>query len=420
MTEPPLSAPVSYDRVWTNWAGNHTVTAAMYAQPRDEAEVVEAVRYAIRQGMNVRVAGTGHSFTPVVSTGGLMLDLTRLSGVTATDPQRLRATALAGTTVGRLGEPLWDAGLSLSNQGDIDKQVIAGALATATHGSGIELPNMSAAMRRVRLVDGNGEVVDIGEDRVRELRAAQVAIGSLGVMLEVELAVSPSYYITEEISYRPWQEIEESWDRLIAEHRHFSFFWCPADHSVDLYQLPAPPDQPMSNHCYVKIYDEVEVTEPDGLVSDDVGNRTDRAYRVYPGGYDEPFHEMEYMVPAEHGLEALNTIRRLMLDEFPDQLYPIEVRWTAADDAYLSPNYRRATMVISVSGAPGTDYWPFLRAVDQRLQQYQARPHWGKLHFMTRDRLGELFPEFDTFLAVRREFDPHGTFLNDHLRPLLG
>ncbi|OLT45900.1 FAD-binding protein [Saccharomonospora sp. CUA-673] len=419
MTEPPLSAPTSYDRVWTNWAGNHTATAAMYSRPRDEAEAVEAVRYAIGQGMNVRVAGTGHSFTPIVPTGGLMLDLTGLSGVTSTDPARLRASALAGTTVGQLGDPLWDAGLSLSNQGDIDKQVIAGAIATATHGSGIELPNMSAAMTGVRLINGHGDIVEIGENDLRELRAAQVAIGSLGVMLEVELAVSPAYYITEEISYRPWEEIESSWDELIANHRHFSFFWCPADHSVDLYQLPAPPDQPMRNHCYVKIYDEVEITEPDGIVSDDVGNRTDRAYRVYPGGYDEPFHEMEYMVPAEHGLEALNKIRRLMLDEFPDQLYPIEVRWTAGDDAYLSPNYQRATMVISVSGAPGTDYWPFLRAVDQRLQEYQARPHWGKIHFMTRDRLGELFPEFDTFLAVRREFDPDGTFLNDHLRPLL-
>src|SRR5690606_25335852 len=125
--------------------------------------------------MNVRVAGTGHSFTPIVPTGGLMLDLTQLSGVTTTDPQRLRATALSGTTVGKLGEPLWNAGLSLSNQGDIDKQVIAGALSTATHGSGIELPNMSAAMRRVRLVNGHGEVVEIGrsEEHTSELQSRE-------------------------------------------------------------------------------------------------------------------------------------------------------------------------------------------------------------------------------------------------------
>ncbi|RKT90103.1 FAD/FMN-containing dehydrogenase [Saccharopolyspora antimicrobica] len=407
------------DRIWTNWAGNQTCTAAVFAQPRDEDEVIAAVRHAIGRGLNVRVAGAGHSFTPVVTTGGMLLDLTRLTGITATDPTRLRASALAGTTVGDFGPPLWEAGLSLTNQGDIDKQVIAGAIATGTHGSGIDLPSFSAALRRVRLVDGSGEVVEIDESDPRRLRAAQVAIGALGVVLEVELAVSPAYHLTEEISYRPWQEIAEAWDELIARHRHFSFFWCPGDESVDLYQLPAPPDQPMADHCYVKIYDEVEVAEPDGIVST-VGHRVDRAYRIYPGGYDTPFHEMEYMVPAEHGFTAVSAIRELMRTEHPDQRYPIEVRWTAADEAYLSPNHRRATTVISVSGEPGTDYWPFLRAVDERLREFRARPHWGKLHFMTRERMTELFDEFGTFLDVRRELDPDGTFLNDHLRPLLG
>ncbi|MDA3644501.1 FAD-binding protein [Saccharopolyspora indica] len=407
------------DRIWTNWAGNQTCTAAVFARPRDEDEVLAAVRHAISRGLNVRVAGAGHSFTPVVTTGGMLLDLTRLTGITATDPDRLRASALAGTTVGDFGPLLWDAGLSLTNQGDIDKQVIAGAIATGTHGSGIDLPSFSAALRRVRLVDGSGEVVEIDESDPRRLRAAQVSIGALGVVLEVELAVSPAYHLTEEISYRPWQEIAEAWDELVARHRHFSFFWCPGDESVDLYQLPAPPDQPMADHCYVKVYDEVEVDEPDGIVTT-VGHRVDRAYRVYPGGYDTPFHEMEYMVPAEHGFTAVSAIRELMRTEHPDQRYPIEVRWTAADEAYLSPNHRRATTVISVSGAPGTDYWPFLRAVDERLREFRARPHWGKIHFMTRERMTELFDEFGTFLDVRREFDPAGTFLNDHLRPLLG
>ncbi|MEV5539132.1 D-arabinono-1,4-lactone oxidase [Saccharopolyspora shandongensis] len=406
------------DRIWTNWGGNQTCTAAVFARPRDETEVVAAVRHAIDRGLNVRVAGSGHSFTPVVPTGGMLLDLTRLTGVTATDPSRLRATALAGTTVGDFGAPLWEAGLSLTNQGDIDKQVIAGAIATGTHGSGIDLPSFSAALRRVRLVDGRGEVVEIDEGDARRLRAAQVAIGSLGVMLEVELAVSAAYHLAEEISYRPWRQIVESWDELIAGHRHFSFFWCPADESADLYQLPAPPDQPMADHCYVKLYDEAEVDEPAGIVTTE-GHRVDRAYRIYPGGFDTPFHEMEYMVPAEHGFEAVSAIRELMRTEHPDQRYPIEVRWTAADEAYLSPNHRRATTVVSVSGAPGTDYWPFLRAVDERLREFRARPHWGKLHFMTRDRMAGLFDEFDAFLDVRREFDPNGTFLNDHLRPLL-
>src|SRR4029078_7385480 len=99
-------------------------------------------------------------------------------------------------------------------------------------------------------------------------------------------------------------------------------------------------------------------------------------------------------------------------------IYPLEGRTVAADDAHLSSNYRRATTVISVSGMPGQDYWPYLRAVDRLLGEFDARVHWGKLHFLTREQLAERYPESEAFIALRRERDPHGVSLTDHLRPL--
>ncbi len=113
-------------------------------------------------------------------------------------------------------------------------------------------------------------------------------------------------------------------------------------------------------------------------------------------------------------------MRRLMLRWHPLSVYPLELRVVAAEDAWMSPNYQRENLVVSVSGQPGADYWPYLRACDSLFAEFSGRPHWGKLHFMTADRIARLFPRYEDFLQIRRRFDPAGVFLNDHLRPLFG
>jgi FAD/FMN-containing dehydrogenase len=409
---PPI--PFDTQKPWSNWGGNQTATPAFTVRPRDEKEALDTVRYAIREGLPVRAVGAGHSFTPLVHTGGVLMDLSELTGITGTDTSRLRARARGGTAISAFGDALWEKGLGLSNQGDIDKQSISGAIATGTHGSGIELGCFSSALRWVRLINGHGEIVEIGEDQLRELRAAQVALGTLGIFLEVELQVQ------EQITYPTWDETVSTWDQDIADNRHYSFLWCQSEESAGLYELPTPAGEFMVNRSYTKRYNPVALDQNETGIDLTEGSRRDRSYRIYPGGFMIPFHELEYYVPAEHGREAVETVQDLIRTVHPDQKYPMEVRWVKQDEAYLSPFYKRDTTVISVSGAPGTNYWPYLRAVDAALQPFEARAHWGKIHFMTRERLERLYPELDTFLAVRREFDPNGVFLNDHTRALLG
>jgi FAD/FMN-containing dehydrogenase len=401
-------------KVWSNWVGNQSFTPGYAAAPRDEEEVAALVRSASELGSAVRVAGAGHSFTPVVETDGLLLDLSALSGVVSTDQRHKRATVLAGTPIRDLYEPLWRDGLALRNQGDIDTQQISGAVATATHGSGIGNTCFSGVVRGVRLVTAKGAVRDIGESEPELLRAAQVAIGMLGVMTRLELEVTDAYRLTEQIDLWSWQEVLERWDELVHEHRHFGFFWLPTEESAALYNLSSD-DQALADKCYVKIYDEAPPEQPDSATP---GRRTDRCYRIYPMVYDPNFHELEYFVPLEFGPDALSAMRDLMLRSLPASIYPLEVRTVGPDDAYLSPNYKTATTVISVSGAPGTDYWDYLRSVDALLADFSARVHWGKLHFLTPDRLHALYPDAEMFIKLRREFDPGGTFLNDHLHPL--
>jgi FAD/FMN-containing dehydrogenase len=163
--------------------------------------------------------------------------------------------------------------------------------------------------------------------------------------------------------------------------------------------------------CHVKIYDDVDFATPD---SDDVGP----AHRIYPMVYEPNFHELEYFVPFERGRDTLAAMRELMLRSLPASVFPMEVRTVGREHAFLSHSYERDSVVISVSGTPGTDYWPYLRDVDRLLGEFDARVHWGKLHFLTRDQLYERYPRAADFVAIRRRLDPDGVFLNEHLRPL--
>lgn len=403
--------------MWVNWAGNQSFAPRARVAPSDEADVRRAVAEAARDGATLRVAGAGHSFGPVVSTDGVLMSVDGMRGVTGVDTEAGTVTVLPGTRVADLGDPLWRHGLALRNQGDIDSQTMAGAVATGTHGSGITLPSFSASLRAARLVTGGGEVVEVGPDDPELLRAARVAVGTLGVMTSLTLDVTERHELREWIGAMPLAQVLDSWDDLVHGHRHFSFFWLPDERSAALYGLTVPDTADRDDLCYVKIYD---VPGEGGPLPDARARvRTDRSYRIYPSVFEPNFHEMEYMVPAGAGRETFLEIRDLVRTRFPQCVYPVEVRFTAADDGMLSPNHGTDVAVVSVSGEPGTDYWPFLRACDEVFAAHRGRPHWGKLHFMTPERMAELFPDHERFRAIRAGLDPAGTFLNDLLRPLL-
>jgi FAD/FMN-containing dehydrogenase len=369
---------------------------------------------AAARGLHVRVAGAGHSFTPVVATDGLLLDLRGLPGIRSIDPARRRVVVGPATTIGEFGEPLWQHGLSLVNQGDIVAQQIAGAVATATHGSGLRLGSFASGVRRLRLVTAAGEVTEIGEEEPERLHAAQVAVGMLGVITELELEVAPAYRLSERVEHWSWDEAWEPFEELARAHRHYSFFWMPSDASAALYGL-GEPGVALADRCHVKIYDEVDASTPD---SDEPRGRVGPAHIIYPMVYEPNFHELEYFVPFERGREALAAMRELMLASLPSSIFPMEVRTVGREEAFLSHSYHRDTVVISVSGMPGTGYGPYLRNVDRLLGEFDARVHWGKLHFLTREQLLARYPRAADFVELRRALDPDGVFLNDHLRPL--
>jgi FAD/FMN-containing dehydrogenase len=336
-----------------------------------------------------------------------------MRGVVDIDASRLTVTAGPKTTIGDFGDPLWEHGLALANQGDIDTQGIAGAIATATHGSGLRQPNFSAALAGARIVDGMGNIVVVSDDENPDvLPALQTSIGLLGIMTEVTLKVVPAYDLRARVDIMTYDQVMERFESDLEEYRHFGLFWMPTDASAVLYNL----HDAGADDCVVKRYREVEVgTRIDDLPPEE---RIDRSYRIYPMVYDPNFHEVEYFLPIEQAREIMDRMRALMLEWLPLSIYPLEIRVVAADEAWMSPNYQRDNLVVSISGEPGTDYWPYLRACDDLFAEYGGRPHWGKIHFMTAERIAGLFPRYQDFLEMRRRFDPKGTFLNPHLRAL--
>jgi FAD/FMN-containing dehydrogenase len=218
---------------WRNWVGNQSFVARHKAEPSSEDELVSLMREASRRNLTIRVAGSGHSFTPVVATSGLLMSLKNMQGLVSADLDRKRVVVRAGTRIGDIGRALKRIGLSLANQGDIDTQAIAGALSTGTHGTGTQLGCLSSQAVGMRLVQCGGSIIDIDDDRDTEtMAAAQVSIGMLGVISTITLQAVSAYNLKETLWREDFDSCMERHDELAANNRHFSFFWCPVAKSL--------------------------------------------------------------------------------------------------------------------------------------------------------------------------------------------
>jgi len=404
---------------WRNWVGNQSCISRYKGAPASEAQLAQMVAEANAHNLNIRVAGSGHSFTPVVGTGGVLLSLAGMKGVLDADLATRRVTFAAGTRIGEAGQALKSLGLSLTNQGDIDGQAVAGAFATGTHGTGAKLSCLASQVVGMRLVQPDGGILTIGESDIDMLHAAQVSIGVLRVISAVTLQTMPAYNLHEKLWREDFESCMARHDELAASHRHFGFFWCPVPESRHLYCLPdlSPVSltDKTADYCEMKTLD---ITDAPPMVRE--FEKIAYSSEVYPIEYVPNFHELEYAVPIEHGKEAVRAVRELMLTKHTNCIYPIEYRFTAGDPAWMSPFHHMDSITLSVSGGPGIDYWEYLKDVDIILRRYGSRPHWGKLHFLDTDDVSALYPRAEDFRALRRKLDPEGRFLNDHLRMLFG
>ncbi len=418
---------------WTNWAGDQVCAPQRIARPATEDELAEVVRGAER----IRVAGSGHSFTDVACTDGVLVDLSRMDRVLDQDGELV--TVQAGISLHELGEQLAARGLAMENQGDIDRQTLAGALATATHGTGARFGNLSSRVTAVRLVTASGEIVNVEEGD--ELLAARVSLGCLGAISSVTLRCVPAFILRRLDEPRPLADTLDRFDELAGSNDHFEFFAFPYSDLAIVRRSERgdfPPEPP--GRAERLLQDLVlENVVPDlvfrvgrrvpalipwlgrniaRLVRD--STRTDRSHRVYASRRDVRFTEMEYAVPREHGVEAARRVLALVERRRLRVGFPIEVRVVAGDDALLSTAHDRDTVYVAVHQYRGMEFESYFRAVERIMDDYGGRPHWGKRHYQLAATLQPRYPAWERFQAVRARLDPEGKFGNDYCERVLG
>jgi L-gulono-1,4-lactone dehydrogenase len=418
---------------WTNWAGQQRCAPERIARPGSEEELVRAVKGAAR----VKVAGSGHSFTDIACTDGLMLDLSGMRRVLAVDGNEV--TVEAGITLHDLGEELRSRGLAMENQGDVDPQTLAGAISTATHGTGGSFGNLSSQVVGVRLVDGSGGLHEIREGD--ELRAARVSLGALGAISAVTVRCVPAFTIHRLDEPRPLDDVLPGLDRHVDEHHHWEAFVMPytrraltlTSARTDREPEPAGPmgaflhDVLLENAtfglaCRLGRHFPALIPRLNGTIAWLMGRseHLDASNRVYANVRLVRFTEMEYGIPREHAAEALERVLELIERRRLPIGFPIELRVVAADDALLSTAYGRPTAYVAVHQYLGMEYEAYFRAVELIMDEYGGRPHWGKRHYQTAATLAPRYPEWERFAEIRARFDPEGRYENDYTRRVLG
>lgn len=385
---------------WSNWSGRQTSTPVRIHEPSSEADFIRAVADARRLGVAPRAVGASHSHSRVAATDGVLVVTDGWQGLVSADSQKQTAVFRSGTRVFQAGPELFEHGLSLRNQGDIDKQSIAGAISTGTHGTGPTLQNLSASVEGLLLVLADGEVARCSPTVEPELfEVARHSLGGVGLLVEVELGLRPAYRLHETQWFEHPDDVFGRIDELVAATRHFEFFW-----------------DPQRDSCVCKSLAET-VDEPDELREVD-GQRIGWSHDIISSLRDNRHTEMEYSVPAEAGPQCFAELRAMIHSEFTDLAWPIEYRTLHSDDLWISTAGGRETVTISAHQDIELDDEPLFRACEEIFVRHEGRPHWGKVHYRTGPELAGLYSAYGRWWEARDRFDPAGLFLTAELERL--
>jgi FAD-linked oxidoreductase len=415
---------------WQNWSGNQRCAPQAIHYPSDAAQLAEIIR---NSSGRIRCFGGSHSFSPVVPTDDTLVSLEAMSGLLGHDPDTLTATFAAGTRIGMASAANYKVGQSFTNEPDINLQSLAGALATSTHGTGAALPALPGMVESLRLMTASGEHLSLSAADGDLFRAACCNVGALGVVTEITFHNEPAYRLEEKTSVMPLRDAMDMIEREKDQQRNIEFFAFPHGESaiVKVTNLTDEPDTPVEaedSNELLEMACEVSMRAPwlTGMIQKAVTFfvedtvRRGPAWQIYANKRAVMFNEMEYTVPAEQGLACLEQVCDTIRSQDINVFFPIEFRYTAADNSLIGMFSERPGCSISVHQYHRQDYAPLFNAVEPIFHQHAGRPHWGKLHSMDVAALRGVYPHLDRFREIRAQLDPTGKFLNPHLESIFG
>ena len=390
---------------WTNWSGSVKYRPGKIEEPESEEAVQRLVQMAAEEKKKVRVVGAGHSSSPLVVSDDVMISLKHFTGVENADPEKCEATVLGGTTVHEAGREMQGHGLAMHNTGDVDVQTLAGAIGTGTHGTGRSLQNLSSMLVGARLVTGTGDIQEIRTDEEGGvLKALRVALGTCGIFLKIRVKLLPLF----ELHRTEWMvrtdDCLHHLEELMEWNRNFDFYWYPRSDMAKIRMMNEPGKGP-EDVPYGRLHKEMKGPSNE----------------ILPRHRELKFDEMEYALPAEGALECFQEIRKLVKQKHRRLVgWRVLYRTVKADDSLISPATGRDTVTISLHQNAGLPFWSYFKAIEPVFLAYGGRPHWGKKHTLKAAELERLYPDWNTFLGIRKQFDPDGVFLTPYMQALLG
>ncbi len=419
---------------WRNWSGGVVAHPRGRFAPASENALIEFLQ---RTSMPLRPVGSGHSFTPLVPTDGQVVVIDELAGLLDHDASTRRATFGAGTRLGDAGAPLEGVGQAMFNLPDIDRQTLAGAIATATHGTGIQFKSLSGYVTALRLVTPGGEVLDVTAESNRALfDAARVSLGALGIVTRITMQNRAPYRLKQRSWMQKTEELLDDFDALAEQYRHFELFpYVHCDYSTALATdettdaIDNPPPDPGEDAAFVELIRQLSLIPPGQRLpmmnaiaqQAEPSTRVDTSHRILANVRNVRFNEMEYSVPVEAGADCLREILRTIIHRQVDVVFPLEYRYVRRDDTWLGMSAGdHDHAAISIHRTASEDYRPYFDLIEPIFWKYQGRPHWGKIHSLSAAQLRRLYPRFREFQELRAELDPNGRMLNPHLRRLFG
>jgi FAD-linked oxidoreductase len=428
---------------WSNWSGCETSECTVL-RPASTAGIAEVVAEAAAHGRRIRPVGSGHSFSGIARPEELQLSLERHDRLRALDTASGLVTVEAGMPLYRLNALLAAAGLALTSLGDIDRQTVAGALATGTHGTGARFGPISTQVRAMELVLADGTVLRCSAAENPDVfEFARIHLGALGVVSTITLQTVPAFALRAQEVSLPLSEVLAQFDEKARDIDHFEFYWFPhTDRVQTRYKTRVGLDTDLAPLGRFRAWWDEE------LIANDVfraviaagrrmpatvvplnrvavrlwGSRsyTDRSDRVFVSSRRVRFKEMEYAIPRAALPEAMRRVRDVVERSGWRIGFPVEIRVGAPDDIPLSLSSGRETAYLAVHVAAQSPHADYFGAVERIMADYEGRPHWGKLHGLDRVGLRRVYPLLDEFVALRDRLDPEDRFGNAYLDRVLG
>ncbi|WP_043706551.1 D-arabinono-1,4-lactone oxidase [Tenacibaculum ovolyticum] len=423
-----------------NWAENVQWNPSEIAYPSTEIEIQQVVLKAANSNKKIRTIGTGHSFTALSQTSHILVSLDKYQGLLSINKEKCQATVKGGTKLKLLGELLFNEGLAMENLGDIDSQSIAGAISTGTHGTGIGFGSISTQVIELKFINGKGDIIECSTTKNEQLfKAASLSLGCLGIITEITIQCVPSYKLTLQNNRENIHDVLATLDQRNKENRNFEFFWIPYTDTAwtkttNIVENTAPDKDNFFNYwtefflenhifklvCEFARYFPSQNKTVAKITAANISTikKVYYSHKIFATPRIVKFREMEYNIPSETYKDVFKDVQNLINKKKFNIHFPIENRWVKGDDLLLSPAYKRDSTYIACHVYNKKECEPYFTALEEIFRAYDGRPHWGKMNTLKTNDISTMYPEFTTFMQLRKENDPNGVFINPYLKKL--